>query len=296
MEYEEFAQILNRHIFVGDKKALLINIAESPERYIGLFRPTKPKAKLLQNLLQSHEIRFGDAMEELIKGLIHELGYRLLPERIRDAEGNDLSIDIYFTDDQKYYFVEQKVRDDHDSAKKRGQIRNFEVKLDFLHRLHGDQLAGCMYFIDPELVKNKIYYADELRKFSAFYSVELHLFYGAEFFSYLGHLDTWQNLLDWLTLWKESLPEIPEINFDLSPQESFDEIKNLSNRYWRRIIQNDRLWRSGIMQVLFRDGGTLMLLLNYFYGQSQAPYPSLTDGLVEKLTTYYPSLQLKERR
>nr|WP_240658196.1 hypothetical protein [Helicobacter pylori] len=33
---------------------------------LGIFRPTKPKTKLLQNLLTSHEIKFGDAFERLI--------------------------------------------------------------------------------------------------------------------------------------------------------------------------------------------------------------------------------------
>ena len=36
----------------------------------------------------------------------------------------------FFKKDDVHYFVEQKVRDDHDSTKKRGQISNFEKKLD----------------------------------------------------------------------------------------------------------------------------------------------------------------------
>ena len=63
MEYKLFKDILNQQIFESSKRDLIIKIAEHPERYIGLFRPTKPKAKILQNLLQSNEIRFGDALE-----------------------------------------------------------------------------------------------------------------------------------------------------------------------------------------------------------------------------------------
>ena len=62
MNYEEFCKILNQHIFEGEKKELLRRIAGNPERFIGLFRPTKPGAKILQHLLQSHEIRMGDAL------------------------------------------------------------------------------------------------------------------------------------------------------------------------------------------------------------------------------------------
>jgi len=124
MHYLQASSILNRHIFEGDKPALLTNIAERPERFIGLFRPTRPKAKLLQNLLQSHEIRFGDAIEELLKSILKDLGYTILPNRLQNSSGDSLSLDQYFTDGTTFYFIEQKVRDDHDSTKKRGQIRN----------------------------------------------------------------------------------------------------------------------------------------------------------------------------
>ena len=59
MEYKYFQDILNQQIFESSKPDLIEKIAKYPERYMGLFRPTKPKAKILQNLLQSNEIRFG---------------------------------------------------------------------------------------------------------------------------------------------------------------------------------------------------------------------------------------------
>src|SRR4030066_573689 len=97
MDFKTAAEILDRHIFDGDKVTLLRNIADRPERFTGLFRPTKPKAKILQYLLQSHEIRFGDAMEELIKSVINDLGYTNLSPRTQGTEGDHLSIDQYFT-------------------------------------------------------------------------------------------------------------------------------------------------------------------------------------------------------
>lgn len=82
MDYSLFKQIFNETIFEKSKADLLEKISNSPSRYIGLFRPTKPKAKILQNLLQSHEIRFGDAFEHVIeeylkiKGCIYPLKKR----------------------------------------------------------------------------------------------------------------------------------------------------------------------------------------------------------------------------
>lgn len=77
MKYEKFKLILNNKIFEKSKSDLLKKISEYPDRYVGLFRPTKPKAKILQNLLQSNEIRFGDATQKLFEEYFIELGYNI---------------------------------------------------------------------------------------------------------------------------------------------------------------------------------------------------------------------------
>jgi len=282
MDYKRFVEILNQHIFEGEKKDLLKKLAERPERFIGLFRPTKPEAKILQHLLQSHEIRFGDAIEEIITEIIADLGYKNLSKTIRD-DGKILSLDQYFTDGITYYFIEQKIRDDHDSTKKRGQIDNFEKKLEMLYNIHGDSLVGIMYFIDPDLAKNRNFYAERLRYFAEFYGVETHLFYGQELFEYFGIPQIWNNIIQWLARWKNELPDLPEINFDKNPEESFNEIKDLELRHWREILQNDKLWDEGIIHVLFRNGKTLNLMEEYFRQQNTAPYRNLGKLLRKRL-------------
>jgi hypothetical protein len=287
MNYQLFCQILNKHIFEGEKIELLRRISESPERFIGLFRPTKPGAKILQNLLQSHEIRMGGALEEIIEQILKDIGFKILPKNIKNTKGEQLSIDQYFTDGKNYYFIEQKVRDDHDSTKKRGQISNFEEKLEILHSKHGSNLVGIMYFIDPDLSKNKNYYDEELRKLKEFYGVELKLFYGKELFDYLRISNIWNDILSWLKQWKESLPELPEINFDSDPKRSFEEIKNLELRFWRKILENDKLWEEGIIKAIFRQGITLRFLLEYFNNKKSHPYTQLAEMLSEKIKKYY---------
>lgn len=47
MNYDKFCAILNKHIFEEEKKELLRKLADNPERFVGLFRPTKPGAKVL---------------------------------------------------------------------------------------------------------------------------------------------------------------------------------------------------------------------------------------------------------
>jgi hypothetical protein len=123
MEYTLFERILNQQIFESSKKELLEKIAKSPDIYLGIFRPTKPKAKILQNLLQSNEIRFGIALEVLFTRYFVELGYTIESKTI-SYNDETLCIDQLFCDKDILYFVEQKIRDDHDSTKKRSQIDN----------------------------------------------------------------------------------------------------------------------------------------------------------------------------
>ena len=56
MDYNEFKNIFNETIFEKSKSDLIEKIVKCPEIYTGVFRSTKPKAKIIQNLLQSHEI------------------------------------------------------------------------------------------------------------------------------------------------------------------------------------------------------------------------------------------------
>ena len=287
MDYSKAAEILNRHVFEGDKRALLAHIADYPERFTGFFRPTKPEVKILQNLLQSHEIRFGDAIEELIKAMIRYIGFSVLPGDLQNLGGEHLALDQYFTDGKTYYFIEQKVRDDHDSTKKRGQIRNYESKLEILNKVHEGHLVGIMYFVDPDLMKNARYYDQELSELAQFYSTPLYLFYGSELFNFLGHSSLWGDMISWLVRWKSELPDLPEINLDVAPEETFQEIISLPVSKWRRLIVNDRLWDEGIIQALFRDGATLRLILAEFSRKQYQPYLSLSKILTERLDKYY---------
>jgi hypothetical protein len=290
MDYKKFCTILNKHIFESEKTELLRKLADKPERFIGLFRPTKPGAKVLQHILQSHEIRFGDALEEIITEFLKEWKFNVLPQIIIPDPASPrktLNIDQYFTDVKTYFFIEQKVRDDHDSSKRVGQINNFEKKLEYLYGKHKNNLKGFMYFIDPDLTKNKNYYVEELKKMTGTYGIELSLLYGKELFEEFNKPQVWDELLKWLFQWKEDLLELPEIDFDKNAQESFEEIKNLDIRCWRKILENEKLWEEGIMKAIFRDGTTLKLLLEFFNRKFEVPYKKLSMVLREKITKHY---------
>jgi len=285
MKFEQFKSILNKQIFYQSKSVLIGKISKYPGRYIGLFRPTKPKAKILQNLLQSHEIRFGDAFEILIEEYLKKLGYEILDKKFSADNGDKLNVDQCFKKNGKIYFVEQKIRDDHDSTKKRGQIQNFEKKLNEMINKYGEKnLIGVFYFIDPELKKNKNYYEAELKRMSKDYGVTLNLDYGEELFEFLGHPEIWKEILEYLKEWKKEIPELPETNFDLDAESSFEEIKDLNPALFRTIFEKDDIFNE-IVLAISPEKKTLKLLLNYFESKSDEKtiYKTLSELLKKRI-------------
>ncbi|MCD4761745.1 restriction endonuclease [bacterium] len=285
MQYEKFKKIFNETIFEKSKVALIEKIAKYPNRYIGLFRPTKPKAKILQNLLQSHEIRFGDAFEEAIEEYLKEFGYEILNKKFVNGDNEKLYLDQCFRANDKVYFIEQKIRDDHDSTKKRGQILNFEKKMNEIINKYGEKnIVGIFYFIDPDLQKNKNYYKTELKKMSDDYGVALHLFYGVELFDYLDKNNIWDEILKYLEQWKKEIPDFPETNFDIDADNSFEEIKDLSPSLYRKIFKDDVIFKE-IILTIFPEKKTLKLLLDYFEVKAEKKiiYKTISEALKKKL-------------
>lgn len=283
LTYEKFNDIFNREIFEKSKSKLLENISNNPSRYIGLFRPTKPKGKILQNLLQSHEIRMGNAFEELLGEYLKMDGFTELPKSYTYKE-NKLEIDQCFKKGGKVYLIEQKIRDDHDSSKKRGQIQNFEDKIGvMINNYEESSLIVIFYFIDPDMDKNKKYYGSEISKLRSSYNIQVELFYGSELFNFIGNIDAWNEILEYLERWKEQIPDIPEINFDIEAEKNFEEIKDLSPRVYRKLFSDDKIFDQ-IILTIFPEKKTLQLLSDYFENKDQSIYKYLASQLTSKLS------------
>ena len=199
------------------------------------------------------------------------------------SDGDVLNIDQCFRKDGKVFFIEQKIRDDHDSTKKRGQILNFEKKLDImLSKYAEEELIGIFYFIDPELVKNKNYYTTELIKMTNDYNVETHIFYGKTLFDYLGYSDIWKETLEYLAIWKKEIPDLPEINFDLDAHHTFEEIKDLKPLVFRKLLENEEIFNE-IVLTLFPEKKTLKLLYEYYSQKQETIYRTIANKLNKRL-------------
>lgn len=282
LEYEYFKNALNTKLFEDSYSDLIKKIAQYPERYIGLFRPTKPKTKLIQNITQSHEIRFGDALEYIFERYFEATGFHLHTKRFWTDVDTELSIDQLFSKNNTLYMIEQKVRDDHDSTKKAGQFDNFENKYYALTTRFKDfHIVPMMWFIDDSLVKNKRYYLDRMSGMSADYGCDPKLFYGEQMFDdYCGIQEfddeIWNETLLYLERWKETLPDMPEINFDANAQAVFEEIKDLSPVIYRRLLNNMEV-RQQIFPIIFPNGYVLELLCDYFLSKKEKIYDTLAE-------------------
>lgn len=292
LSYNDFVKKLNEKLFEGSYSDLLTKIVSSPDRYIGIFRPTKPKTKLIQNITQSHEIKFGDALENMFQDYFELLGFELLEKRLTSKETTDnkeYNIDQLFRKENTIYMIEQKVRDDHDSTKKVGQFSNFKAKyIEVSNKYKDNNIIPIMWFIDDSLRKNKNYYSKEMDKMSQSYNCEPKLYYGGEMFSGnengIGDFpaEMWNEIIEYLTLWKKTLPDMANVDFDENSEEVFEEIKDLPPSTYVKLFKNDAI-KEQILPILFTKGTVLKKLKVYFSSKENTTYKNIVSKIEEYL-------------
>ena len=267
---EDFNKLFNDKLFDSSIEKLLTLIATNPERYVGIFRATTPKAKLIQNLSQSLEIKFGDVTEQIIELFFKKSGYKIHNKKIHNQKnGKDFSIDQLFEDEQNsiIYFIEQKIRDDHDSTKKTGQFSNFTKKYEEISEKYKNskkRIISIMWFIDDSMHKNKKYYLEEIKKeVPNNKDDEFHLVYGIELFEKIEFkVNFWKEYVDLLKSWKKDITELPELNLDFEPEKTLKELNKISSTDIRKLFSNEEITKT-ILPILFPTGESLKLYNEY---------------------------------
>ncbi|OEG71668.1 hypothetical protein ATZ36_13525 [Candidatus Endomicrobiellum trichonymphae] len=89
-------------------------------------------------------------------------------------------------------------------------------------------------------------------------------------------------MVEHLKSWKTAVPDLPEVNFDLTPEIAFNEIKDLSVAVFRKLLSNDEVYNQ-ILLTLFPESKTLRLLLNYFKNKELPIYLKLSELLEKRL-------------
>lgn len=273
LSYGKVAEILSSTLFDNEPASLLKSLAANPERFIGLFRYTSTEGKLMQFIFQSREIKFGYALEKIVDHVIFDIyGWQILDKNLT----NELSCDHLGMRDDIILMIEQKIRDDHDSTKKRGQFTNFERKAEYIilnrKKYKAKRFVFIMYFIDSSMDKNKAYYQKEIKKMRDYYNhfgYNFDVLYGEELFLLIDGLagikigrEVWKNLIQHIQTWKKTLPSLPDLSLDTDTAKP--DIETLSYNeptIWRKIAENDALWKGGVIDVLFPTKENLNLAL-----------------------------------
>ena len=265
LSYNEFCDLLSKKIQYGIDfyVTLLEKIIDNPYRYCGLFRLTNAKTKLIQNITQSNEIIFGDFIEDICTLYIEQLGYKNFDKHLgKDDKGKDLNIDQYFTDGKNIFITEMKMRDDHDSTKKRGQFSNFIEKIWRIRKRHPNtHIEASMWFVDNKLKKNKNYYQSEIDKLY-FDNVSINLYYGSEFFKTLKNGATvWNDLVSLLKQYRQDNVnndvEIPDFG---SSSEIYNALLKISNKHRKKLNSKSETMKL-LREELFSNGDNLEKVL-----------------------------------
>lgn len=263
MKYEHFKSKLQNRIFGDDLNLeILTTVIENPDRYIGLFRVTNAKTKLIQNITQSCEIKFGDFLEEVLTEYIAEMGYQNLDKQIgTDEDGDILSADQVFQKNDVIYLIEQKVRDDHDSTKKRGQYANFIKKIKCLKtKFPKKHIVAAMWFSDNSLKKNRRYYTEQISNNTDDILVQ-SVYYGDELFNLLfQRMDIWDELISHLKQHKSErsneILNVPDFDTSTEIQVALLQLKKEKPNLIKKLLSDQPKFLA-LRQELFPTGKNL---------------------------------------
>lgn len=292
LKYDYFAKKLNEIVFEGSAAYLLDKIVKNPSRYIGIFRPSKPRTKLIQNITQSHEIRFGDALESIFEDYFRALNFEILDKKLvikEEKDNKEYNIDQLIKKNNFIYLIEQKVRDDHDSTKKVGQFANFEAKyFEVARKYENNEVIPIMWFIDNSLKKNRKYYTEQMGEMKDFYECNPKLYYGIEIFSESENgievfpNEMWSEVVEYLIKWKQTLPDMPEVDLDANSEKTFEELKDLSPSIYRKLFKNKEI-KEQIFPIIFTEGIVLKKLRDFFIRKDETAYKKIAQKIDEYL-------------
>ena len=281
MQYEEFAWILNEKIFWEANIKLLLSIAKNSARFLWRFRPSTPSIKLIQNITQSREIKFWDAMENVFYEYFNNIWFTPIERNITDGD-DELDIDQLFIDEDewKIYLIEQKVRDDHDSTKKKWQFDNFVKKYNAVNRQYWNEytVVPIMRFIDDSLDKNKNYYEERMETMrNEIWWCDPHLLYWSALSEIIVQFNTiWLEVENYLDTRKLSLPDTINLNLDHDYNLLFLEMKRWFERHWEKDftvnslikIFEDEQVKTKLLPILFENWNLLREIKRYLVSKT----------------------------
>ena len=233
MTIEYGVNILQQHLMqdMTAKAMKLLNTPDSIKRIINPLIPYDIKTKFNNYCNTSSGICYGDALEQIVNVFFASKGATVLAKNT--IPGKDC--DCLFRVNDKTILIEMKVRDDHDSTKKVGQVMNLKEKLDYLTPRYPN-VEGIMWFVDPTFTKNETYYKQQVDT----------VLYGRELENYLVDIftdDRCNGLFDYLV-------EVT-ISYNINQQNTYIDCLNidyhtLTSMQIRGIVNNRYLYKDAV--------------------------------------------------
>ena len=128
MEYSKYKEIFDQYFVLSDVTSFVKGLVKDNTSFKRLTTPFNIKPfidRLQSHYLISINIKFGDALEAIVKQYLIEKGVSFLDRNFVPQH----DCDQIFQFNNKIFLIEQKIRDDHDSSKKRGQVNNYRISL-----------------------------------------------------------------------------------------------------------------------------------------------------------------------
>ncbi|MGL6125051.1 MAG: hypothetical protein ACRC1F_01005 [Metamycoplasmataceae bacterium] len=119
--------------------------------------PLPLRTKFEGTILQTCNIRYGDFLENVINLFLESNGI------VVNRDKKNKNYDLLFENDNVIYVGEIKIRDNHDSTKKRGQLENLIKKAkQQKDKNPKKEIIVLFHFIDPSQRKNGTWYKKQL--------------------------------------------------------------------------------------------------------------------------------------
>lgn len=257
MKNDELKAIMDMYLPSNFIKSTIEKLADSPERLVGVLHANTFELGSITSFGYSRNNSFGNAIEGIFREIIESNGWTIegttynledyALKTPRMSKKKKISVDQVFSNNNSVVFIEQKIRDDHDTSKWEGQWNNFEYKLKVLTEIYKEKdVIGIMWMIDDNFERNKENYLDKIEKLSDDFKNKVFLIYGADIDEKLNELGGRQNLYyqpfyNFLDNWHNESVKIPDLNFDKYAYDCLQVFQGLSEKQAISFFTNESI-------------------------------------------------------
>lgn len=260
--YERLNQKMNSYVPTNFVKTTLKKLANDSSRLLGSLHANSFELGSIVSYGYSRNNSYGNAIESVFSTILEDNGWKIEPTKyyLDNVDKNKLkvhvpsnkksiAVDQVFSNDNYFVFIEQKIRDDHDTSKAPGQFENYELKFRILNEIVSDKtVIGIMWMIDSDFSRNKKFYENDehMGKMKKEFDGRNYLVYGKEIDDILNkyassdkeYFDTFNSFLK---LWHSKTSAVPELNFDRFAHSVSNALDSLNEKELVELFTNNRI-------------------------------------------------------